>query len=168
VPDVSFPSIFDTTEIGESALDHALNWDKISPIRHMKYDNFSPLLPDLKELFRQRSGKNPEFIFLEDQVELAQETRELKFLPLNEKARIALRNDQEEKALAIENKRRKAQGEELLTSLEKDSEEEDAVAAHDSEVDIEKNEENDVLLIEAGHVLIDMLLLSNERFALQR
>ena len=172
VPDVSFPSVFDTAEIGESSLDHALNWDKISPIRHMKYDNFSPILPDLNKLFHQRSGKNPDFVFLEDQVELAQETRELKVLPLNEKARIALRNGQEEKALAIENKRRKAQGEELLTSLEKDSEEEDAIAAHDSEVDVEKDEENDeendVLLIEAGHVLVDMLLLSNERFALQR
>lgn len=172
VPDVSFPSVFDTAEIGESSLDHALNWDKISPIRHMKYDNFSPILPDLNKLFHQRSGKNPDFVFLEDQVELAQETRELKVLPLNEKARIALRNGQEEKALAIENKRRRAQGEELLTSLEKDSEEEDAIAAHDSEVDVEKDEENDeendVLLIEAGHVLVDMLLLSNERFALQR
>ena len=172
VPDVSFPSVFDTAEIGESSLDHALNWDKISPIRHMKYDNFSPILPDLNKLFHQRSGKNPDFVFLEDQVELAQETRELKVLPLNEKARIALRNGQEEKALAIENKRRRAQGEELLTSLEKDSEEEDAIAAHDSEVNVEKDEENDeendVLLIEAGHVLVDMLLLSNERFALQR
>ena len=168
VPDVSFPSVFDTTEIGESSLDHALSWDKISPIRHMKYDNFAPILPDLKDLFHQRSGKNPEFIFLEDQVDLAQETRELKFLPLNEEARIALRNGQEEKALAIENKRRKAQGEELLTSLEKNPEEEDAVAAHDSEIEVEEDDENDVLLIEAGHVLIDMLLLSNERFALQR
>jgi carboxyl-terminal processing protease len=134
----------------------------------MKYDNFAPILPDLKDLFHQRSGKNPEFIFLEDQVDLAQETRELKFLPLNEEARIALRNGQEEKALAIENKRRKAQGEELLTSLEKNPEEEDAVAAHDSEIEVEEDDENDVLLIEAGHVLIDMLLLSNERFALQR
>ena len=168
VPDVSFPSIFDTTEIGESSLDHALNWDKISPIRHMKYDNFSPMLPDLKELFHQRSGKNPEFIFLEDQVELAQETRELKFLPLNEEARIALRDGQEEKALAIENKRRKAQGEELLASLDNKTTEEEAATAHNSEVDVEEDDENDVLLIEAGHVLIDMLLLSNERFALQR
>ncbi|MCP4842247.1 MAG: hypothetical protein GY887_11005, partial [Halieaceae bacterium] len=46
--------------------------------------------------------------------------------------------------------------------------EEEAATAHNSEVDVEEDDENDVLLIEAGHVLIDMLLLSNERFALQR
>ena len=45
-------------------------------------------------------------------------------------------------------------------SLEKNPEEEDAVAAHDSEIEVEEDDENDVLLIEAGHVLIDMLLLS--------
>ena len=47
----------------------------------------------------KRSAHNPDFIFLEDQVELAQETRKITDLPLNEKARIALRDTQEQKAL---------------------------------------------------------------------
>ena len=120
IPDVEFPSIYDTTEIGESALDHALRWDQISPVRHINYDDFSSVLPDIQTQFLERSAHNPDFIFLEDQIEMAQAAREMTALPLNEKSRIALRDTQKEKALSIENKRRKAKGEELLTSLQDD------------------------------------------------
>jgi carboxyl-terminal processing protease len=171
VPDVIFPSIYDTEEIGESALDHALNWDKINPIRHNKYGNMSSVLPDIQTLFQERSASNPDFIFLEDQVRLAQETRKIKYLPLNEKARIALRDAQEEKALSIENKRRKAQGEELLSSLEQDEEDIDSLDPESTieaeEDDSEEEEEDDVLLLEAGHVLVDVLLLKEQNYAVR-
>ena len=103
-------------------------------------------------------------------MELAQETRELKQLPLNEKARIALRDSQEEKALTIENKRRKAQGEELLSSLEQDEEDTDSLDPDESTVDAgedvsEEEEDDDVLLLEAGHVLVDVLLLKEQNYA---
>ena len=178
VPDVIFPSIYDTEEIGESALDHALNWDKINPIRHNKYGNMSSVLPDIQTLFQERSASNPDFIFLEDQVRLAQETRKIKYLPLNEKARTALRDAQEEKALSIENKRRKAQGEELLSSLEQDEEDSDSLDPEstleaeedDSEEEEEEEDENedDVLLLEAGHVLVDVLLLKERNYAVHQ
>ena len=169
VPDVIFPSIYDTEEIGESALDHALNWDQISPIRHNKYGNLSSVVPDIQTLFEERIANNPDFIFLEDQVELAQETRQIKHLPLNEKTRIALRDAQEEKALSIENKRRKAQGEELLSSLEQEVEDADSMdedsVIESEEGSSEEEDEDDVLLIEAGHVLVDVLLLRERNYA---
>jgi carboxyl-terminal processing protease len=171
VPDVAFPSIYDTDEIGESSLDHALNWDHISPIRHLNYGDMSSVLPALQSQFLKRSGSNPDFIYLEDQVELAQETRKIKELPLNETARIALRDSQEAKALSIENKRRKAEGEELLTSLEHEDETVDDLDDN-SAIDAEGEEAgkeadaDDVLLDEASHVLVDALLLQEQRFAL--
>jgi len=170
VPDVVFPSIYDTEEIGESALEHALNWDQITPIRHGTYGNFASVLPDIQALFKERSEKNPNFIFLEDQVKLAQETRGIKSLPLNEKERIALRDEQEEKALLIENKRRKATGEELLTSLEglegeldPDDDPESESAAEQEELD----DDDDVLLQEAANVLVDMLVIRQQNVALR-
>jgi carboxyl-terminal processing protease len=181
VPDVQFPSIYDATEIGESALDHALRWDQISPVRHINYDDFSSLLPDLQTKFMERSANNPDFIFLEDQIELAQATREITVLPLNEKSRIALRDTQKAKALSIENKRRKAKGEELLTSLQDDEEEgshsddSDPLAANENDEDDDADSEqkdseedvtDDVLLMEAGYVLVDALLLKQRRYAL--
>lgn len=171
VPDIAFPSMYDTSEIGESALDHALNWDHISPVRHINYGNLASILPSIQAQFQERSAHNPDFIFLEDQIELAQETRDIKALPLNEKARIALRDAQEEKALNIENKRRKAEGKELLTSLEHDDEETDDAdqqASIDEEAALQEEEEDitdDVLLMEAGHVLVDALLIKERRYA---
>ncbi|MEZ7996756.1 MAG: carboxy terminal-processing peptidase [Halioglobus sp.] len=186
IPDVEFPSIYDTTEIGESALDHALRWDQISPVRHINYDDFSSVLPDIQTQFLERSAHNPDFIFLEDQIEMAQAAREMTALPLNEKSRIALRDTQKEKALSIENKRRKAKGEELLTSLQDDEDKDgdgdshsdasdlDPLAANeidnDDDVDQEDEEDvtDDVLLMEAGYVLADALLLKQRRYALHQ
>lgn len=175
IPDVEFPSIYDKEEIGESALDHALNWDHISPIRHDDYGDLNSILPAIQAQFLARSEKNPDFIFLEDEIALAEETRKIKELPLNEKARIALRDSQEQKALDIENKRRKALGEELLTALEHD--EDDA-----NELDLQSGDENedpkakdedekdadDVLLIEAANVLSDILLLQQKHYAVHQ
>ncbi len=182
IPDVEFPSIYDTTEIGESALDHALRWDQISPVRHINYDDFSSVLPDIQTQFLERSAHNPDFIFLEDQIEMAQAAREMTALPLNEKSRIALRDTQKEKALSIENKRRKAKGEELLTALQDDEDKDedshsddlDPLAANetdnDDDVDQEDEEDvtDDVLLMEAGYVLADALLLKQRRYALHQ
>lgn len=174
VPDVEFPSIYDTEEIGESALDHALNWDNISPIRHSYYGDLSTVLPAVQSQFLERSGHNPDFVFLEDQVSLAQETRKIKELPLQETARIALRDSQEAKALRIENKRRKAEGEEPLTSLENEDEEGSDELDEHAGIDAEEldntaeEDDEDVLLEEAGHVLIDALLLKQPGFALNQ
>jgi len=178
VPDLTFPALYDHQEIGESALDHALNWDKINPVRHRKYGDFETVVPELTSLFEKRSVKNPDFVFLEDQVTLAEESREIKSLPLNEEARKAFRDSQEKKSLAIENKRRAALGEELLTSLEEpdsDSDNPEAsgddngeVAQNDGEddADTEQDEEDtDVLLTETGNILVDALLLKEQRYA---
>ncbi len=169
VPDVGFPSLYDAQEIGESSLDHALNWDQINPIRHRRYSDLQNTLPQLSKLFQERSSHNPDFIYLEDQVQMLQESRDITHLPLNAEARMAMRSEQEEKALFIENKRRKAKGEELLTSLDEEEEEELEEELADSsdqsdEVEVGEREEEDkpdVLLTEAGNVLVDTLLMNN-------
>lgn len=177
VPDVEFPSLYDTQDIGESSLDHALNWDQINSVRHRRYSDLQNTLPELSKLFEERSSHNPDFIYLEDQVEMLQVSRNITHLPLNAEARIAMRSEQEEKALMIENKRRKAKGEELLTSLDEEEDEVETVAeeteAEESDTELASNEEEeeeeeedtpDVLLTEAGNVLVDTLLLNNQSF----
>ncbi|MCL4103884.1 UNVERIFIED_CONTAM: hypothetical protein GTU68_034746 [Idotea baltica] len=172
VPDVEFPSIYDKEEIGESSLDHALNWDQINEVRHKRYQDLTTVLPKIVDLYKSRSVQNPDFIYLEDQVEMAQKMREIKELPLNEKQRLADRTGREEQAMQIENKRRAAKGEELLTSWDEDEHDEiDELTAIDDEADEiaeedeEDEEEIDVLLSEAGHVLVDSLLLKQQRYA---
>ena len=166
VPDVSFPTMYDPEEIGESALDHALNWDQINPVRHHRYNDLSTVLPRLTELFEARSETNPDFIYLEDQIALATAARNISELPLREDDRIALRESQEAKALSIENKRRVAKGEEPLAALEEEAteEEEDEPVIDPLAVE-EDTEEDDILLQEAGNVLVDALLIKERRFA---
>ena len=178
VPDLEFPSIYDTDEIGESSLDHALNWDQINPVRHHRYNDLSTVVPRVTAMYVERSAGNPDFVYLEEQVELARASGEITEVPLNEVSRIALRESQEQKALLIENKRRQAKGEEPLASLDEEEEEvEDAEvdAEADAEVSEEdadqvaeeeaENEEPDVLLTEAGNVLVDVLLLKDRAYA---
>jgi carboxyl-terminal processing protease len=165
VPDITFPSLFDPDEIGESSLDNALNWDQINPVRHRRYNDLSTIVPRLTSLFEERSAHNPDFIFLEDQVDLAEKARMIKTLPLNEKARLAMRESQEAKALAIENKRRVARGEDPLAALSEDEAAEDDEAADPDTLE-EDAEDGDVLLSEASNVLADAVLLKQQRYAL--
>tara|TARA_R110000823_G_scaffold305166_3_gene427118 strand:+ start:47948 stop:50053 length:2106 start_codon:yes stop_codon:yes gene_type:complete len=164
VPDVTFPTLYNIEEVGESALDRALSWDQINPVRHRSYNDLSTVLPAVNEQFHARSARNPDFVFLEDQVALARETRKITELPLNEKSRIALRDDQESKVLSIENKRRKAKGEELLSALEDEGEESDELE-DPLMFSEDPNAADDVLLLEAAHVLADALMLKQQRFA---
>jgi carboxyl-terminal processing protease len=203
VPDVAFPSLYDAEEIGESALDHALNWDQINPVRHKRYNDLATLLPELTTAFTDRSEANPDLIFLRDQVALAEQSRDIESLPLQESARIALRDTQKAKALTIENKRRAAKGEDLLASIDElDAEEDDSPAEEasegesaDTELEVEAatgdlevaaagaaaaNEDDsadeasteeeaedipDLLLTEAGNVLVDALMIKRQAFA---
>ncbi len=176
VPDVAFPSIYDVEEIGESSLDHALNWDQINSVRHRRYQDLTTILPKVTDMFQQRSATNPDFIYLEDQVELAQEVRSIKEIPLNQEQRVADREMREGKALSIENKLRAAKGEELLASWdehedEADTSDDEADADADADTDseetaeVEEEEVPDVLLTEAGSVLIDTMMLKQRRYA---
>lgn len=136
IPDVAFPSRYDSEEIGESALDHALNWDQINPVRHRKYYDIPALVPRLTELYQSRTVDDPDFIYLQDSLTLAAESRELTTLPLNEKARLALRDSQKQKSLDIENKRRVAKGEEPLDEFPEVSSE-DELAGVDTPADVD-------------------------------
>ncbi len=166
VPDITFPALYDHDEIGESALDHALNWDQINPVRHRRYQDMDSVLPEVAKLFQERSANNPDYVYLQDQVNLAEQSSQIKSLPLDEAGRKALRESQEAKALAIENKRREALGEELLTSLEdEDADVVEDTTEDESAGDVEEVEADDVLLTEAGNILVDALLLRERRFA---
>lgn len=74
-----------------------------------------------------------------------------------------------EEALAIENRRRSARGEEPLASLDEetaDGEEVDPDAEAQETADAsDLDERDDVLLTEAGNILIDTLLMREQAYA---
>jgi carboxyl-terminal processing protease len=166
VPDITFPSLYDPEDIGESSLEHALSWDQINPVRHRRYGDLDPLIPELSALFQERSAADPDFNFLVDRVALADENDDIQVVSLNEETRRAEREAREARALAIENKRRQALGEEPLASFDDEAGEEEAgedEAAADGE---EEEDEADVLLSEAGNILVDALLMRKQAYAI--
>ena len=166
LPDILFPSLFDPTQIGESALDNALAWDQIAPARFNRYSDYRSILPTLTRLHQKRAANDPDYLYLEERVAMAQEAREITALPLMQSGRLAMRDDQEEKALEIENKRRIAKGLEPLASLDGDeddttSEQDEEETARDEEVAATPpvEQDSDVLLMETGRILVDAMTL---------
>ncbi len=171
VPDITFPSMFNADEIGESALDHALSWDQINPVRHRRYGDLDSVIPELATLFDERKKDNAELTYLVEQVSLANDDSDIDRVSLNEEERRARREARMEEALAIENRRRSARGEEPLASLDEDTAENeevepDAEAPETADaIDGDLADRDDVLLTEAGNILIDTLLMREQAYA---
>ncbi|WP_317659242.1 carboxy terminal-processing peptidase [Pseudomonas sp. KU43P] len=156
LPDIDYPSIIDTKEIGESALPEAMPWDTIRPVVKPAADPFKPFLAQLKAQHEARSDKDAEFTYIRDRLALTQKLMNEKTVSLNEQERRARHDDIEAKQLALENTRRKAKGEEPLKELKK--EDEDALPVEDENT----KPEDDAYLSETGRILIDYLSASTK------
>ncbi|MEG2131568.1 carboxy terminal-processing peptidase [Pseudomonas sp.] len=155
LPDIDYPSIIDTKEIGESALPEAMPWDTIRPAIKPASDPFKPFLAQLKARHDSRTAKDPEFVYIRDRLALTQKLMNEKTVSLNEAERRAQHADIESKQLALENTRRKAKGEEPLKELKK--EDEDALPAEPDDT----KPEDDAYLAESGRILLDYLGLNS-------
>ena len=156
LPDVAFPSIIDTKEIGESALPEAMPWDTIRPAIKPAVDPFKPYIDQLKAEHDARVAKDAEFIFIRDKLALADKLMAEKTVSLNEAERRAQHADIDAKQLVMENARRQAKGEAPLKEMKK--EDEDALP-----VEPEKTKpEDDAYLSETGRILLDYLKLSSQ------
>ncbi|WP_447788992.1 MULTISPECIES: carboxy terminal-processing peptidase [Pseudomonas] len=154
LPDIDYPSIIDTKEIGESALPEAMPWDTIRAAIKPALDPFKPYITQLKSEHDVRTAKDAEFVFIRDKLTLAQKLMSEKTVSLNEADRRAQHADIEAKQLVMENIRRKAKGEEPLKELKK--EDEDALAAEPDKT----KPEDDAYLSETGRILLDYLKLN--------
>ncbi|WP_208855909.1 carboxy terminal-processing peptidase [Pseudomonas lutea] len=154
LPDIAYPSIIDTKEIGESALPEAMTYDTIKPAIKPAVDPFKPFLAQLQSRHDVRSAKDAEFVFIEEKLALAKKLMSEKTVSLNEAERRKEHADIESKQLAMENVRRKAKGEEPLKELKK--EDEDALPSDDDKT----KPEDDAYLAETGRILLDYLGLS--------
>ena len=156
LPDVAFPSIIDTKEIGESALPEAMPWDTIRPAIKPAVDPFKPYIDKLKAEHEARVAKDAEFIFIRDKLALAEKLMAEKTVSLNEAERRAQHADIDAKQLVMENARRQAKGEAPLKEMKK--EDEDALP-----VEPEKTKpEDDAYLSETGRILLDYLKLTSQ------
>ena len=174
VPDIELPSVYDTGEVGESALDNALPWDRIDPVRHRSYQAFASLLPSLREWHEGRAKTDPDLRQLREEIDLQRKYAAAKTISLNESVRLAERTQRQQAELAIENQHRVAKGLAPLASADQmtatagdsGSESVDTGTVADSDAGTEQADHAtpDPLLTESGRILLDAIRLG-ERVA---
>lgn len=167
IPDISYPSLLQHDEIGESSLEKALDWDRIAPVRHKNYAAIDTILPTLVAKHTERANNDADFQYIWDQKALAETISSAEQVPLNESARIAQRESQESQYLAIENTRRKAKGLKELASLDDmfgsdgdDAEVPNSSAEASAESPHNGDKEEDALITETARILVDAINLS--------
>ncbi|MDF3934220.1 carboxy terminal-processing peptidase [Pseudomonas citronellolis] len=154
IPDISYPSIVDDKEIGESALPDSMPWDTIRPVLSAQSDPFKPFLDQLRIQHDARTEHNADFVYARQRLALAQELMKEKTVSLNEAKRRAQQSSIEGRQLAMENALRKSKGQEPLKVLKQ----EDDNALPD---DDKTKPQDDAYLTESGHILLDFLTLSS-------
>lgn len=161
IPDIVLPQVIDPTEVGESTYDTALIWDQIHPVRHDRYLNFTDALPLLKNQNKERSEQSANLRYILDQYELAKSYREQTELTLNKTTRLSEKQNRENQLLAIENKRRKANGDIPFKTYQELKAEEPETDDQFTGSEIDTKE--DALLIESGHILADYIRLQDSQ-----
>jgi carboxyl-terminal processing protease len=164
VPDIRFPVTVDASEFGESTYDNALPWSRISPVEHVQYGNFAPLLPRLDAMHTERVAKDKEFQWWSEDVAQFREEAAKKSVSLNEAERRAERDKFEAKR-----KQRQAERKALGLPLDPfaDNDRDDGLQANERNIAEdaarEKLEEKrpDPLLRESAAILADALTLLN-------
>ncbi len=145
VPDIEFPSAFDSKEFGESSQPSALPWDQIQPTKYTIAGKVKFMLDILLKNHDERMKQNPEYDFLLEDIKEYKDQRDKKTISLNEAVRKNEKDKLEEERFQRENERRKEKGLKLLDKGEKIPPADD---------------KDDFMLNEAGHILADVIHLS--------
>ncbi len=155
IPDIQMPYLVDKDEIGESALPNALPWDQIREARFMPSANLTPFLAQLQSRHQKRLQGNPEFDYVQQQLDLLKEAQQRETLSLKQTAREKQQRDWEARRLALENSLRKSRGEKPVKSFQALQElNEERIAAQQAG---EENTGPDPYLDETGEVMADLI-----------
>ncbi len=113
IPDISFPASPGLENYGESSYENALPWNSISSSDYTVFDDLSDEISLLKKRYAQRSAVNFEFDFLNKEIELYEQEKDVVTvsLSLTERQRKVKEREDRKKA-------RKAKREEMLAAAQ--------------------------------------------------
>ncbi len=144
-PDVTLPSAIDMKEVGESALDSALPWDRIAGVPFRVARRGDPPVTDLTAEEGARAKSDPDYRWLVSNIAAIDTLREQKSVSLNLAVRKTERAEQDQQRLARENSRRAAKAlspVKTIDELEK----------------LDKTDEPDVVLAQAAEIMADVVV----------
>jgi carboxyl-terminal processing protease len=154
-PDIEFPSLYTVEDIGESALDKALPWDQVRPVRHGRFPSLSPFMQQLLDRHQARTEHDPDFIFMRKQVEHLKQQKKITHIALNKETLQQERENNEKWLLGVENERRMGLGMPPVKTL---SEVDESLPKDEQGRPI--NPESEAILAESGEVLLDLIDLT--------
>ena len=155
VPDILFPNVVDNSDIGESALPNALPWDTIPPAPYFTYQDFSKILPGLRDASQKRQAADPDFQYLNDEIAFAKTMKDKTAISLNEVKRRDEQKQIDDARLAMENHRRTAKGQVLLKTGREIEDQEDKDAQDDITDPNKEKPEDEAFVTEAANILLD-------------
>ena len=158
IPDISFPSLYNPDEIGESALEEALPWDKTNPVRFKPYMdvNLHSIVLKLRAIHEKRVKDSPDYKYLLEYNKHFKELERKKLISLNEKKRVAEQENSHAWALKLENTLRLTKGKKPYANYDELKKDQDKGEADENG---QKNNDNDVVLNESQLILIDYIRL---------
>ena len=118
IPDIKLPETFDIDQIGESALDDAMPWDRISPADYATTNAIAPFVGALQAAHTRRIANDPDFQYLRALTERDAENRARTHISLNRETRIQERAAYDDWRLAVENALLTAKGEPPMEDIE--------------------------------------------------
>jgi len=144
-PDVPLASALDTKEVGESALESALPWDRIAgvPFKASAGTAAAPPVAALATQEDARAHNDPDYRWLVSDIAATDSLREQRSVSLNLKTRREERARIDRERLARENSRRAAKNQPPFKSIE--------------EFDKSKDDAADVVLEQAVQIMGDMV-----------
>jgi carboxyl-terminal processing protease len=147
IPDISFPSVVDPKEYGESSMPSALKWDQIETTQFKKYGDFAKILPKLIKEHEERIKDEPEFIYLKEDIDEYKANKDKTEFSLNEEVRKKERDEREQKSKLRDEERQKSQTIEIIDK---------------KEVTKKSLKVEDPFLEESGHILANLKLITQK------
>jgi len=172
-PDITFPSMTDTEDFGESSFDNALPWTQIKAADYTPEGDLTGIVPLLMASHDKRVSHDIDFKYLQEDSAESTRLRQENMLSLNEDDRRKEREAREARAKSREATQGSNTSDNASTEDWRDALQDDGMLANErnlqADLAIENAKKNakDILLNEAAHVLSDKvgLLKTNSRLA---
>ena len=159
-PDISIPSAYDTMEVGEEYLKHALSWTQVRPARYWPVGSIKPHLVALREKSLDRRNDDVRY---ENRRQLLKRLRDMR-----DEEEVSLHIDQRRERDAEEEKLRKQQEELLKEAKNDDDADEDENEEGEEGEGKKKQSFTDLVLLESMYILSDLIDLQKEQAALKQ
>lgn len=143
IPDILFPSAIEPADWGESQEENALPWDNIRPVKYSTSREISNQVSVLNQKHNSRIAHEPEFQYLQSDIQEYKKLKERKFVSLKEADRVAEKEQDKKEDLARLNKRLKRLGFDPVKSLDDETP--------------EKLDELDPFLEETARIIADLI-----------